>query len=91
MAEVTVRVGGRSYALACKPGGEGRIAALASAVDEETQRLTATLGPMAEGQLLLAAALNLADRLQRAEAGLEEAAASVEALAALLEAAAGEA
>lgn len=85
MAEVNVRVGGRAYALACREGGEVRLAQLAAAVDAEAAVLTQALGAMAEGRLLLSAALTLADRLDVAEAALSAAADQAERLAQALE------
>ncbi|MBO9498551.1 MAG: cell division protein ZapA [Novosphingobium sp.] len=60
MANVTLRIGGRSYAVACQDGEEAHIASLGRAIDGKL----ATLGPNAtqnEPRALLFAALLLAD------------------------------
>lgn len=85
MARVQVRVGGRPYALACRAGDEARIEQLGRALDARAAALAATLGPQAEGDLLLGVAIMLADELDAARAALAAAAARVEAVAQGLE------
>lgn len=89
MGQITVRVGGRSYSLATPDGGEARIEELAAMIDARATRLDAALGPMGEGQLLLATALTLADQLAECEAAAAQAADRAEQLAAALESTGG--
>lgn len=63
MAEVTVTVNGRDYAIACGDGEEGHIGDLAIYVDHHARALAARLGPMTEARLLLMTALTIADEL----------------------------
>ena len=87
MAELTIRVGGRHYPLACRNGEETRLAELARRLDTRAAELTHTLGTMGEGRLLIALAITLADELAEADAVLEATTARVEAMAEALEAA----
>ena len=68
MAEVSITVAGRSYALVCDPGEEARLADVARRVDREAQALMSGGGQLSEARLLLMTALMLADKLDEAEA-----------------------
>lgn len=69
MAEVTVDVAGRSYRLACDPGEEAHVTALAKTIDAEAEKLQHGRSlAVPEGRLILMAALIVADRLSEAEA-----------------------
>jgi cell division protein ZapA len=85
MARVQLRVGGRGYALACRAGDEARLELLGRRLDARAAALAASLGPQAEGELLLGVAVILADELDRAQAALLDAAARVDAVAQGLE------
>lgn len=63
MAQVTVQIGGRSYALACRDGDEAHLEALAGDLASRAERLTGSLGQMTEARLLLMSALMVADEL----------------------------
>jgi cell division protein ZapA len=88
MARVQLRVGGRPYALACRAGDEARLEELGRALDARAAALRASLGPQAEGDLLLGVAVMLADELDRAQAALAAATARVGCVAQALEQAA---
>lgn len=68
MPEVTIKVGGRSFVVACQAGEEPFLEAAARMLDAEASALVGQLGRMPEAQMLLMAGLMLADRT----AGLEE-------------------
>ncbi len=69
MADVTVKVGGRSYVVGCGAGEELRVAALAKRLDTEAGALAGGVA-VPEARLLLMTALVLADKLDEAEAAL---------------------
>lgn len=86
MAQVTVRVGGRAYAIDCRAGEEARVRELAAALDARAARLTEALGVVGEGRLLLSVAMLVADELGEAEAAMAAAADRIESIATALEA-----
>mgnify|MGYP000099481133 CR=1 FL=1 len=61
MAEVTLAIGGRSYTLACRDGGEDHLRSLAVRVDAKVEEARAAVGTPSEVRQLLFAALLLAD------------------------------
>ena len=65
MSDVTIRIGGRSYTVACGPGEEARIAALGDMVDGKLTQIP-NLSAQSETRTLLYATLLLADELQEA-------------------------
>ena len=67
MAEVTVSVGGRNYAVACGDGQEDRVRALAARIDAEAKSFAAAGPSVSEARLLLMSALMIADKLEEAE------------------------
>ena len=69
MGQVTVEIGGRSYPLSCRDGGEPHLAALAAGIAAKADKLTSQLGQMSEARLLLMAALMVADELHEARRG----------------------
>jgi cell division protein ZapA len=71
MPEVPVQVNGRTYRLACGPGEEDRLIALAADLDKRVTGLVKAFGQVGEGHLLVLASLTLADELadSRTEAG----------------------
>ncbi|QMW23763.1 cell division protein ZapA [Sandaracinobacteroides saxicola] len=69
MAEVSVSVGGRHYRLTCRDGEEAQIRTAAAHIASKTDALTAGLGPIPEGQLLLMAGLMITDELFSARNG----------------------
>lgn len=61
MAEVTLEIGGRSYAIACRDGEEAHLIGLSKLVDAKAQDASRAMGAMTENRHLLVTALLLAD------------------------------
>jgi len=72
MAHVAVTIGGRAYRLACEPGQEERLEALARAIDEKIAELKKTLGEIGDQRLVVMAALSVADEAVEAQQRLTE-------------------
>lgn len=103
MPEVTVRINGRSYELACGEGEEGHLQEMAAYVDAKIASIRDASGGRSDGQLLVLASILIADelsderkRINESELAadlanqvsfLESASVRLEALAARLEAA----
>jgi len=96
MPQMNIVINGHSYPVACNPGEEERLQALAAIVDDRVSRLAAGLGQIGETKLLLMASILLADELAEGGNGaglldlqavraLESAAERVEAIAAGLD------
>ncbi len=66
--EVEIKIGGRSFEVACQQGEEQFLQAAAKLLDTEAQVLVSQIGRMPEARMLLMAGLMLADKT----AGLEE-------------------
>mgnify|MGYP001178329919 CR=1 FL=1 len=73
MAQVTVKINGRDFALSCDDGQEARIRRLAQIVDARASEFAGTLGQVGETRLMLLAALVLADELAEATDALQRA------------------
>ena len=71
MSQVTLRIGGRSYTVACADGEEAHLARLGGMVDEKFRQMEGNLAPQ-EAQNLLFAAILLADELHDARAAAGE-------------------
>jgi cell division protein ZapA len=69
MGEVSLPIGGRSYAVACRDGGEEHLRGLASRVDAKVEEARAAVGTPSEVRQLLFAALLLADEANEAVQG----------------------
>lgn len=69
MAQITVKVGGRSYVLACASGEEERLSEMAAYVDSKLAFLSQKLGNVTEARGLLMAAIMITDELQDVRAG----------------------
>lgn len=69
MAQINVQIGGRSYPLACRDGGEPHLMALTADLAGRADRLVESLGTMSEARLLLMTALMVADELHDLRAG----------------------
>ena len=67
MAQLTIEVNGRSYAVGCEDGQEAHLRRLAATIDYQVRQLAAEVGPLGETRLLLMAALMLADELAAAK------------------------
>ena len=76
MSNVTLRIGGRDYTMACAEGEEDHVSGLGRLIDSKLQTLAGNAG-MSETRQLLFAALLLADELH--EVGAKPASASTSA------------
>ena len=63
MAQVTITINAREYAVACEDGQEVRIIQLASLLDEKARMITQGTGQINESMLLAMVGLLLADEL----------------------------
>lgn len=63
MADVELPIGGRTYKIACRDGGEEHLRGLATVVDRKADEARAAVGTVNEARQLLFAALLLADEL----------------------------
>jgi cell division protein ZapA len=72
MAQVTISVNGRDYAIACGDGEEEHLSDLAQYVDHHASALSRKLGSITETRLLLMTALTIADELGEVSATLTE-------------------
>lgn len=63
MAQVTITINSREYAIACEDGQEMRIIQLARMLDEKAKLLNTASGQVNEGMLLAMVGLLLADEL----------------------------
>jgi len=82
VSQVVLKVNGRSYRIACDDGEEPRVKALGRYVDTQVADLVSKVGQVGELQLLLMAALMIADELQEVRGDQETAAAQGQAVAA---------
>ncbi len=96
MPQIDITVNGRTYPVSCGPGEEDRLRMIAGQLDDRVAALARSFGQVGEAQLLLVAALLIADELdevkqaQQAGLGLDERAAdALESLAARIEGLAG--
>ncbi|WP_033067374.1 cell division protein ZapA [Thalassospira australica] len=67
MAQVSIRINGRSYDIACDDGQENRIHALAGYVDERVREISDAVGQIGEQRLLVMTSLLIADELGAAQ------------------------
>jgi len=67
MAQVSVSIGGRAYRLACNPGEEPHLEALARRVDEQIRDMRAAFGEIGDQRLTVMAALKIADEVTEAK------------------------
>ncbi len=63
MAQVSIRINGRSYDIACDDGQEERIHSLANYVDERVKEISGAVGQIGEQRLLVMTSLLIADEL----------------------------
>ena len=71
MAQVSIRINGRSYDIACDDGQEERIHALSRYVDERVKEISAAVGQIGEQRLLVMTSLLIADELGMAQEKLD--------------------
>lgn len=62
MPDVTIKIGGRSFIVACQPGEEPYLQAASGLLDTEAQKLSAAGARLTQDRMLLMAGLMLADR-----------------------------
>ncbi len=72
MPTVSVTINGRKYRIACEEGQEEHLRALAEDFDGRIAELKADVGELGEAQLILVAALTLADELSATKRHLAE-------------------
>ena len=77
MAEQTITIGGKTFAVACQPGEEELLLTAAAMLDGEAQQIVAQAGRMPDAKMLLMAGLMLADRTASVEDQLREAEARI--------------
>jgi cell division protein ZapA len=70
MAQISLTVNGRPFAVACDDGQEARIRRLGQYVDAKVAEFVGSLGQVGEARLLLLAALIIADELADANEAL---------------------
>lgn len=63
MAQVTVRINGYAYTVACKDGEEAHLLAMAEQVEQRIENIKAVTGPSGEARMLVMASLLMADDL----------------------------
>jgi len=91
MAQVSVSIGGRAYRLACNPGEEARLKALAATLDKKIEEMRESFGEIGDQRLTVMAALTIADEANEAESSARREAQRAEAALADAEAAHAEA
>ena len=72
MAEVSVKVGERTYIIECDPGEEVEVQDAASELNAESQKILGSIGKVPEVKLLLMAGLMLGGRLRISEENQEK-------------------
>jgi cell division protein ZapA len=70
MAQLTVEVNGRPYAVGCEDGQESHLADLARMFDQQVRHVSEDMGQLGDTRLFLMGALLLADELSDAKARL---------------------
>lgn len=74
MAQVEIKIGGRTFEVACQDGEEHFLQTAAGMLDEEATHLSSQIGRMPESRMLLMAGLMLADKTAGLEDKVKEAA-----------------
>lgn len=74
MAQVTVRINGYAYTLACQDGEEQHLMAMAAEVDQRIEQIRHVAGQSGEARMLAMAALVLADDLYETRQKITESA-----------------
>lgn len=70
MAQVTIQINGRPYAVGCEDGQEAHLQDLARLFDRQVRQVSEDMGQLGETRLFLMGALLLADELMDAKARL---------------------
>ena len=77
MAQVTIHINGKPYAIGCEDGQERHLAELAALFDHQVRQVSQDVGQLGETRLFLMGALLLADELAETRARLQAAQDSV--------------
>lgn len=72
MGQVVVTIAGRSFRLACEDGDEPRLASLAETFDATVMELRTSFGEVGDTRLAVMAGLVMTDKLNDAQAQLEQ-------------------
>jgi cell division protein ZapA len=72
MAQVSVRINGRQYQVACEDGQEAHLDKLAAYIDQRVSELVKDVGQVGDARLLVMSALLIADELADAYDELSE-------------------
>ena len=88
MARADISVRGRSYSIACAPGQEARLEALAARLDKRVEGIAQAVGDVGDARLLLIASLALLDELDAARLAKSPVEAEKRAASVLIDAAA---
>lgn len=72
MADVKVKINGRTYEVACDDGQEEHVARLGGYVDKKVAELAGQIGQIGDTRLLVMAALMITDELSEAYGALED-------------------
>jgi cell division protein ZapA len=72
MAQVSVRINGRHYQVACEDGQEAHLEKLAAYIDQRVSELVRDVGQVGDARLLVMSALLIADELADAYDELDE-------------------
>ena len=73
MAQVTIHINGKPYAIGCEDGQERRLTELAALFDHQVRQVSADVGQLGETRLFLMGALLLADELHETRERLKTA------------------
>jgi cell division protein ZapA len=77
MAQVNVKISGKTYRMACDDGEEDHLADLAQRLDASIEQLRARFGEIGDQRLTVMAAITFADQQAEAERRLEAAQAEI--------------
>ena len=80
MPDISIDIGGRSFAIACEPGEESQARAAAELLNAQAKTLQASLGRVPESRMLLMAGLMLADLQKELEWKAKDAAERLESM-----------
>jgi cell division protein ZapA len=72
MAQVSIKINGRDYLIACEDGEEEHLTFLAEYVNRQVDGLVENVGQVGEARLLLMASLLVADELSETSRQLDE-------------------
>lgn len=72
MAQIKIKINGRSYDIACDDGQEDHVARLGKYIDKKVAELAGQVGQVGDARLLVMAALLITDELSEAYGELED-------------------